>query len=385
MTTTALPEAPVAPVKAPTPPGPRFVVNRAAMLSAVDMANGIALARSPKPILQCVMIDATGDKLIVRATNLEMSVSSEVGLAQIESAGRCVVKGDTLLDLLKNSTAETVTMDATGRKRDGKLNVADDDSDLNLPLNNPEEFPSAGDVHDAMATVTMPLAVIVKTLTRAAIFTEKDATRYAFNGILFRIEKTKITFASADGRRLFVDHGPAHSDGTCMAIVPTAAISRVVKFTGEEITIGLSGNRATFTVDSTTLTTNVLEGHFPPYDDVIPKECDRIFKVGREYLATCVRKGALFTTEASKIVRMSFDRRGLRLSSRSPELGEGDVNCPAKYEGVDMEIGVNPKYLLDCLTGETDDVTISMHAPNRPMLISDSTNAKIVLMPANLQ
>jgi len=101
---------------------------------------------------------------------------------------------------------------------------------------------------------------------------------------------------------------------------------------------------------------------------------------------SAVRRAALLTTEESKGVRLAFGKNGLKLTSRSPEAGEAEVNFPCKFEGADMEIGFNPQFLTEALrVVDTDDISLELTAPNRPGLLKGGPNFLYVIMPVNLQ
>lgn len=383
MTATATPESMVVtmPAKEPIPPGPRFIVTRKPLLDALEMAASVVKARTPKPILLCVHIETDDGALVIRATDLEISIRAIVTQVQIEKTGRCVASAEVLHDVLAKSSAETVKIDATG----DSMIVTDDDSKSTLRLNDPLDFPPAPDDGDVAAEVTMPLTALTDTLKRAALFTQKDATRYAFNGILLRLEPSKITIAATDGRRMYADHGPVKSTGTAWAIIPMSAVAKIMKLAGEEISIALSPNRASFSVDDLVISTNLIEGQFPPFEDIVPQDAEKKFSVGREAFATALRKATAFATETTKGARFELSAMGCIITVASPELGSAEVRLPGKYEGFDLAIGANPKFLIDCLTGTSDDVHLHFVAANRPIAVRDSTNAVCVVMPVNLR
>jgi DNA polymerase-3 subunit beta len=155
-----------------------------------------------------------------------------------------------------------------------------------------------------------------------------------------------------------------------------------------EQTVGfqLRENQVIFHTQAATLTSNLVEGQFPPYEDVIPKDADKHMTASTADFLSAIRRASLLTTEESKGVRLSFSRKGLVLSSRSPEAGEAEVNFACKYEGADIEIGFNPAFLTDALkVVNSDEITLELTAPNRPGLIKGGGTFLYVIMPVNLQ
>src|SRR6185312_1051729 len=136
------------------------------------------------------------------------------------------------------------------------------------------------------------------------------------------------------------------------AIIPAKALNLLDKLIDdpeETLALQVRENQVIYHTPSATLTSNLVEGQFPPYDDVIPKDADKKMTAATADFLSAIRRAALLTTEESKGVRMAFSKKGIVLTSRSPESGEATVNFPCKYEGADIEIGFNPSFLTDAL------------------------------------
>jgi len=232
--------------------------------------------------------------------------------------------------------------------------------------------------------------LIGQTLFAAA----KESTRYAFNGVLVVAKGKKISLVSTDGRRLarangdLVTANKLPKDGV-KAIIPTKALQLVDKLIDdpeEAVGFQVRENQVIFHTSSATLTSNLVEGQFPPYEDVIPKDTDKKMTAGTADFLSAIRRAALLTTEESKGVRMNFTKKGLKLTSRSPESGEAEVNFACKFEGGDVEIGFNPTFLTEALrVVDNDEIALELTAANRPGLLKGGQNFLYVIMPVNLQ
>ena len=136
------------------------------------------------------------------------------------------------------------------------------------------------------------------------------------------------------------------------------------------------------------LASNLVEGAFPPFEDVIPKDHDKKVTFDRDVLTAAVRRAALLTNEESRGVRMSFngENKMVELTSRAPEMGEADIRVPVNaYEGDDIEIGFNPHFITDALKVITEpEVVMELKAPNKPGLIKSGNDFVYVVMPVNL-
>jgi len=232
--------------------------------------------------------------------------------------------------------------------------------------------------------------LINQTLFAAA----KESTRYAFNGVLVVAKGKKISLVSTDGRRLAQANGDISAgdklpkDGV-RAIVPAKALTLIDKLIDDPegaVAVQVRENQIIFHTADATLTSNLVEGQFPPYEDVIPKDTDKKMSAGTADFLSAVRRGALLTTEETKGIRLAFNKGGVKLTSRSPEAGEAEVNFACKFEGGDIEIGFNPQFMTEALrVVDTDEISLEMTAPNRPGLIKGGPNFLYVIMPVNLQ
>jgi DNA polymerase III subunit beta len=200
---------------------------------------------------------------------------------------------------------------------------------------------------------------------------------------------------ATDGRRLSQARGDLSSSKSekdkegAKAIVPAKALNLIDKLIDdpeEAVAFQVKENQILVHTSSATLTSSLVEGQFPPYEDVIPKDTDKKMAASTADFLSAIKRGSLLTTEESKGVRLAFSKKGLVLTSRSPEAGEAEIKFPCKYEGSDVEIGFNPQFLIEALrVVDTDEISLEMTAPNRPGLLKGGTNFLYVIMPVNLQ
>ncbi|MGH7178052.1 MAG: DNA polymerase III subunit beta [Tepidisphaeraceae bacterium] len=367
----------------------KVICNRGALHAALNLAGTAVAARTPKPVLQCVRFTAEDDRITVSATDLEVSIRYTDSQVQIERAGDVLMPADRLRDIVRESVDDTLAIEVSG----DHANIRGQDSHFKIFTQPLAEFPPVpefkgeGDLQIAGGHLKQ---LINQTLFAAA----KESTRYAFNGVLLAVKGKKLSFVATDGRRLAMAKGEAGSAGKLdkdgvKAIIPAKAMSlveKVIENPEESVAVQLRENQVTFHTEHATLTSNLVEGQFPPYEDVIPKETDKKMTASTQDFLSAIRRASLLTTEESKGVRMHFTKKGVVLTSRSPEAGEATVNFPCKYEGAELEIGFNPTFVTDALrVVDTDEITLEMSAPNRPGLIKGGANFLYVIMPVNLQ
>ncbi len=373
----------------------KVICNRGALLEALTVASNVVQARTPKPVLQCVKLTAADDRLTLSATDMEVSIRYTDTQVQVEQPGETLVPADKFRDIVRESVDDTLAIEVSTEKDavGGTFaNIRGQDSHFKIFTQKSSEFPPVPDF-EGEADFELPgghvKALIGQTLFAAA----KEVGRYNFNGVLAAASGKKIALVSTDGRRLAMARGDLATDKLpkdgAKVIIPTKAlqlIDKLIDDPAEMVGFQVRENRVIFHTASATLTSNLIEGSFPPYDDVIPKDTDKKMTAATADFLSAIRRAALLTTEDTKGVKMFFSKKGLVLTSRSPEAGEATVNFACKYDGADIEIGFNPAFLTEALrVVDSDEVSLEMTAPNRPGLLKGGPNFVYVIMPVNLQ
>src|SRR3954466_15810248 len=367
----------------------KVICNRGALLDALLMAGNVVASRTPKPVLQCVKLTAEDNTLTVAATDLEVAIRYSDAQVQIEQAGEALLPADKLRDIVRESVDDTLSIEVAN----DNATIKGQDSKFTIYTQNPKEFPPVPDF-EGKADFEIAGGHLKQLIGQTLFAAAKESTRYAFNGVLVVAKGKKISLVSTDGRRLAQANGDLATAGKVpkdgmRAIIPTKALNLVDKLIDdpeEAVGFQMRENQVIFHTSSATLTSNLVEGQFPPYEDVIPKDTDKKMTAGTADFLSAIRRAALLTTEESKGVRLAFSKKGLKLTSRSPESGEAEINFPCKYEGTDMEIGFNPQFVTEALrVVDTDEITLELSAPNRPGLLKGGADFLYVIMPVNLQ
>ncbi len=258
------------------------------------------------------------------------------------------------------------------------------------------EFPKDDSGADVF---TIGAGMLQRLIGRTTFSTARENSRYAINGVLLKRSGKKIEMVATDGRRLALARGSAEassSAGESSCIIPTKAlnmVSRLVENPDARVRVAITSNQALFAFDdeaqasAAVLATNLVEGTFPPYEDVIPKDQDKKAKFDVQTLSSAVRRAALLTNEESRGVRLAFSTgeagQNLKISSRTPEMGDALIDVALEgYEGGDIEIGFNPVFLTDALKIVAEDqVILELKASNKPGLIKSGNDFLYVVMP----
>jgi DNA polymerase-3 subunit beta len=384
----------------------KVICDRAALLDVTNLAAGVVAVRTPRPQLTCVKVEARqtdeggAGQVTLSATDNEVSLRLATGQVEVQKEGGALIPADKLRQIVAAQDADpTLTLDTdkdktTIRGTNAKYVV------YGFPASDfpaMAEFPTTG----AADSFTVSADLLQQLVQRTIFSTARENSRYAINGVLLKRIGKKLELVATDGRRLALARGNAEpgegagDGGQC--IVPTKALSLILKLlpmAGKNVRVAVTDNQILFAFDDapdgsgTILASNLVEGTFPPYEDVIPKDQDKRATLEVGTLSSAVKKAALLTNEDSRGVRMAFaSDHGLRLSSRAPEMGEAEIEVELKgYEGDAIEVGFNPAFIVDALkVVSDDDVIFELKAQNKPGLIKSGQDFLYVVMPVNLQ
>lgn len=385
----------------------KAVCDRNALLDAINLASGVVASRTPKPQLTCVHLEAAkpeaAGRLLVRATDAEVSLTLATERVDVESEGACLIPADKLRAIVQAEDAEpTLTLNASTTE----CVISGADARFTVFGYAPTDFPeipsyadlAAGTSTKPKALFTLPAGSITSVVSKTIFAVARETSRYAINGVLLKRDGKKLEMVATDGRRLAKSEAKLSeaADEPTVCIIPTKALNLLLRLAGdpdESMHIAITDRQAIFALGDAddpraTLATSLVEGTFPPYEDVIPKSQSIKAVFDKDVLGSAVKRAALLTNEESRGVLMAFSgtEKQLELTSRAPEMGESAirVDIPA-YEGNDIQIGFNPNFVTDALKIiQENEVTIELDAANKPGLIRSGSEFVYVVMPVNL-
>ncbi len=364
----------------------KVVCDRGALVEALNLAGGVVVARTPKPVLMCVKLDASDDALKLASTDLEVALHLTVNQVEVQEPGEALIPADKFGAIVRESADPMLTIEADSEA----AHIRGQDSHFTIFTYPPGEFPPIGEFGDEV-DFEVGAGQIVDMISKTLFATARENSRYAYKGVLLERDGKKLVMVATDGHRLPMVKGSCANaaEGETSAIIPTKALSlltRLLDDPGETVRVKTSENQAMFATESAILSTNLVEGTFPPYRDVVPKDQDKKATFNTEMLASGLRRAGLLTNEESRGVRMAFGAEQLMLKSRAPEMGEAEVNVPVEsYNGEEIEIGFNPHFVVDALKViDAEQVTFEFKAPNKPGTLKAGNDFTYVVMPLRL-
>jgi DNA polymerase-3 subunit beta len=370
----------------------KFKADRATLLRALAHVQSVVEKRNTIPILANVMIAVRDGKLTFTATDMEIAIVEDVSATSARN-GACTAPAATLYDIVRKlpESAE-VELDHAGG--DAQLALRAGRYATSLVVLPTDDFPSmtAGTLPHKFALPAHTLRALIDR-TRFAISTEE--TRYYLNGIYIHAtesEGTKVLRAVAtDGHRLARVEEPLPAGAGAMpgVIVPRKTIAELRKLLDEvteDVEVALSDTRIQFKAGTITLTSKLIDGTFPEYERVIPRDNDKVLRVGSKDFADAVARVSAISSERSKPVKLSLARDLLVLSASSPEQGTATEELDGErvtYEAGPLEIGFQARYLNDITDQISEKVEFRFSDGAAPTVVQDASDmsALYVLMP----
>lgn len=366
----------------------RVSFNRTALTDALSILTSVVPSRTPKPILRCVQIIADKKSVRISATDLEVGINYSVSEVQVEEAGEIVVPADRLTAIVRESTDEVLLLQAA----DGSCKIEGADSHFTIYGQEPGQFPAVPSF-EAQADIEITLGSLQGGIRQCLFATAKESTRYALNGVLWEMKGKKLSLVATDGRRLArckanLASAPAEQITKAKVIVPAKTMSLLDKIGGNEkdiVTVKLADNQILFGCSNVVISSNLVEGNFPKYEDIIPEDYDKKLVLSTEAVLSAVRRSALLTSGESRGIKLSVGKNKLVFSGRAPEAGDAQVDMPIDYKGEPIEIGFNPQFLIEALRViKTTEFELELGQSDRPGVIKSGANFLYVLMPINL-
>lgn len=377
--------------KAPATPKVKPTGFRVDLVAGLKLINRIVERRNTVPILSDVRLTATGDTLTLMATDLDMfaeivipapGIGCWTTTAGAKALGEIVSKGKG--DVLLAPCPET-----------GRLEVMVGEAVTALPSLDPADFPELDWVEPSARAFTMGAAPLLDMMrfVRPAVSTEE--TRYYLNGIYFHTvtggnHPPKLRLVATDGHRMNLDEIdlPAGAENLPGVIVPRKAIdvlAHVLK-DRETVEIDASPQRVTYRTGNVTFTTKVIDGAFPDYMRVVPRDLPETFALNTAAFVDGVNQVATISNEKSRSVRLDFASDKVTLTVRNMEAGRAEITLPAPHTGSDgeMSVGFNAKYVIDaCAVLGAEEVQFSFSCPASPAIMRAACQPSrtTVLMP----
>ncbi len=360
--------------------------NRAALQDALSLVSSIVPSRTPKPILQCLRITTEDEAVRVSATDLEAGITQLVKQVDITQAGDIVVPADKLNSIVRESFDEVIELQAA----ESAVHLIGSDSRFTIYAHDPDQYPAVPGF-EGQAELEVKLDKLQEGIELTVFAAAKESTRYALNGILWEVQGKKLALVATDGRRLSkavigLEKVDAVPEGRIIVPAKTMTIlDKIPAQSGATAGIRFVNNQIAVICGDVVVSSNLLEGNFPRYEDIIPTDYQKKVSLPTGPSLSAVKRAALLATEDSKGIKLSLDKHTLVFSSRAPETGDAQIDMAVEYDGEPIEIGFNPQFMADALRVlKVNDFELHLGQSDRPGLIKSGSDFLYLIMPVNL-
>ena len=335
---------------------------------ALGRLQGIVEKKSTMPILSHVLLEAKkGNVLHVSATDLDLSVSSEHP-CEVAKEGALAVPAKHLFEIVRSLPEQEVTLKKAGNNY---LEVRSGPSEFRIVGLPAEDFPALPKFEKVPFVDVVP-AEFLEQIDRTSFAASTDETRYNLNGVYFEPKGPVLCMVATDGHRLALSEKPLAGDYALKrgVILPRKGLHELKKLLGEsvdaaaekpETKLGFAENSAIYRRPGVVLAMRLIEGMFPDYKQVIPKQGEKIVKVGRQRLLETLRRVSILASDKSHAVKLELAPGVLRVLSQNPDLGDAKEEVPVDYAGEPLKIGFNARYITDVASVlKSDDVQLEL-------------------------
>ncbi len=364
----------------------RISIARSELLDALTVVSKGMSSRSTLPILSGILLVAEGDTVSLQATDLEVSVRHSTA-AMVDQGGQTVIPGKLLGDIVR-----TLPEAAVALEKDGDVVVVKcQHSSFTLKTLNPADFPKFPEV-SVDKQVSLPAQLLGSMVKKVSKAVSRDETRAILTGVRLMIEGPSVRMVATDSYRLATSEVVlAEQPSEEMdVVIPGRALEEVTRIASstDTVTLGTSDNQIVFGFGETTFVTRRIEGSFPNWKQLIPKECETSVVLDTEEFLSAVKRVSLMALHNSPLrLSVSVEDQTLSLSATTQDVGDASEDIMVKAEGKDVEIAFNHTFLVDGLVSTTaDTVTVEIQNSLKPGIMKSGGEEEFLylLMPVRL-
>ena len=367
----------------------RFTISREKLMEGLTAVSASIPAKTTLPVLANIMVETTERGIRLSGTDLDIAVSTEVP-AEVETQGAITIPARKLTEIARELPPSPVKVSASGEQRATLECGRSRFKLLGLPR---DEFPSFPVVRFDQSW-RIRSGELQKLIGHTSFAVSTEESRPILNGVLWELRPERMRMVATNGHRLAKMELPISSDGAPSGdlIVPPKALEQVRKLfpADEDLEIARGDNHLGFRSPSTAVFTRLIEGPYPNYEQVIPKDNDRVAIAEKVSLISALKRMSVIASDQTHRIRMSFNAGMLKFSVQTPDLGEAQDELPVRYTGDPLDIGFNATYLLEILRYmPTDEIRLTFKAPERAATLepegwSDPAKYLCLVMPLRL-
>lgn len=369
----------------------KFTINRDHFSNGLAQVLNVVGSKATMPILSNVLIEAEIDGITLTTTNLDLGIRAKIK-ATVTEPGSVTLPVKRLAGIIRELPQLDVSFQASPNHQ---VKLVSGGSIFRIMGIGKDEFPPLPDFGDDKQ-FTLDQAELTSMLKSVSYAQSSDETRYILNGVYFNFRDAKLSLVATDGRRLALisKELDVPADKTGAIILPAKTVAELLRMLdkGEKLKVSFNERRAAFQIhadnpdsgliDSIYLYSKVVEGNYPNYQQVIPRETHQRIKLDRELLLECVHRAALVCSDKSNSVKLKLTSNHLEISASSPDFGEALETMAIAYSGPDLQVAFNPQFVIDPLRAiAKDEIYFELKDELSPGVLKTDANFICVVMP----
>src|SRR3954468_17057964 len=355
----------------------KFIASASSLLKHLQQISGVINANTVLPILEDFLFDIQDKKLSIAATDLETVMRVQMDV-ESKTNGKVCIPAKILIESLKNIPDQPLTFNID---KNFAIEITSDNGKYKVMGENPDNFPKAP-VADDTNSFTMISTALVTGINNTLFAVSNDDLRPAMTGVFFELSKDSIQFVATDAHRLVrykrTDVKCPKNDSFIVPKKPLNLLRNVLPDNDDEITISYNNNHLFVSHNSTQLICRLIDARFPDYKVVIPSDNPYKLVVGRNDFQSALRRVSVFSNKSTNQVALSINGSELQLAAQDVDFSfEGNERMNCQYDGEDLQIAFNAKFLIEMLNAaDTDEVKVELSTPTKAGIIKPTEQAE---------
>lgn len=353
----------------------KFIVSSSELQKALQTVSGVISNSQSRPILENFLFEIEKERLKITASDGETTLITSLEVKS-DVEGKIAVPAKIFQEFVKTYGDQPLTLSVKDAEDgNGKLlEILDEKDNFAVALDHAEDYPEIPEF-DAAQSVTISAGILSEALNNTLFATSNDSLRPVMTGVLFQFKEDETNFVSTDSHRLVVykrtDLMNAEPVEFIMPKKPLAIFKSILATSSEDVSIEFNENMAKFTFGNNIWICRLIDGKYPNYSAVIPKENPNVLTINRSLLLNSIRRASIMSNKSTNQVRFKLSGNILHLHAEDTEFAnKADMQIPCDYNGEDINIGFSSKFLTEMLSVlSADDITMKMSQPNRPGII----------------
>tara|TARA_Y200000002_G_C22655077_1_gene653108 strand:+ start:148 stop:1275 length:1128 start_codon:yes stop_codon:yes gene_type:complete len=370
----------------------KFIVSSSLLYKEIQVLGGVINSTNTLPILDNFLFEINNNKLVLSSSDLESTMTSEIEI-ESNSTDKIAISAKLLTDILKTFSEQPLTFIKTDNNT---IEISASNGKYSLAYLNGDEFPKQVEVLDAHETKIngSDLGIAINSTIFAS---GTDDLRPVMSGVFFQFNSESLKFVATDAHKLVKFETSKYTANEVSEFImpkkPLQILKGILQGENSELTIQHNDSNAKFIFDKSSITCRLIDGKFPNYEAVIPKDNPNVLTIDRQLFLNSARRVSLFSNKTTNQIRLKLAGTLLNISAEDFDFSnKADENLECQYSGDDIQIGFNSKFLIEMLNNlESDMITLSMSHPNRAGIIrplSENTKSKesitMLVMPVML-